>query len=238
MKKERIQLIDTWRGLAVLLMVIHHFLYDIYAFLGAPRYIFSNPVFDFLHYVFAGSFIFLAGVSSRFSRSNLKRGAICFGIAMVMTVVTTFMNVPIRFGVLHLLGVCMVLYGLTSKALDTLLPRPIQAIVYIILGIVSALAVQYINIGEAARFLFPFGWTYPGFYSSDWFPLFPWMFVFLCGTWAGSYIIERQFPDWFYEWKGVPALSFLGRHALFVYVLHQPVLYGITMLVGLFMGGN
>ena len=226
--RKRIELIDTWRGLAVFLMVIHHFFYDLCAFAGAPWWLFTNPVFDLLHYVFAGSFIFLSGVSSRFSRSNLKRGAICFGIAMVMTVVTTFMGMPIRFGVLHLLGTCMLIYGVAGKALDNLIPHIFQPVIYAILGIISALALR-IDIGEAALFLFPFGWTYPGFSSSDWFPLFPWMFVFLVGTAAGWYIAEGKAPGWFYDWKGVPALSWLGKRALIVYVIHQPVLYGVTM---------
>ncbi|MBR0063434.1 MAG: DUF1624 domain-containing protein [Oscillospiraceae bacterium] len=228
MKRSRIELIDTWRGLAVFLMVIHHFFYDLCAFAGAPWWLFTNPVFDFLHYVFAGSFIFLAGVSSRFSRSNLKRGAICFGIAMVMTVVTTVMDMPIRFGVLHLLGVCMLFYGACGKALDSLIPHPFQPVIYAILGIISVFLLR-IDVGEAAHFLFPFGWTYPGFSSSDWFPLFPWAFVFLAGAGVGYYIAERRFPGWFYEWRGVPALSWLGKRALIVYVIHQPVLYGVTM---------
>ena len=227
-KRSRIELIDTWRGLAVFLMVIHHFFYDLCAFAGAPWWLFTNPVFDFLHYVFAGSFIFLAGVSSRFSRSNLKRGAICFGIAMLMTVVTTVMDMPIRFGVLHLLGVCMLFYGACGKALDSLIPHPFQPVIYAILGIISVFLLR-IDVGKAAHFLFPFGWTYPGFSSSDWFPLFPWAFVFLAGAGVGYYIAERRFPGWFYEWRGVPALSWLGKRALIVYVIHQPVLYGVTM---------
>ena len=70
-KGRRIYLMDALRGLAVLLMVVHHFLYDLAAFCGAPWWIFSNPLFDVLHYVFAGVFILLSGVSSNFSRIRL-----------------------------------------------------------------------------------------------------------------------------------------------------------------------
>ena len=84
----RIELIDALRGLAVCLMVLHHFLYDLCAFLGAPWWLFTNPVFDVLHYFFAGLFIFLSGISSDFSRSNLKRGAKAMAIALGITLVS------------------------------------------------------------------------------------------------------------------------------------------------------
>ncbi|MBQ1703219.1 MAG: DUF1624 domain-containing protein, partial [Oscillospiraceae bacterium] len=82
--RKRIELIDTLRVVAVFLMVFHHFFYDLCWLLGdwtaevfGSRWVlFSNPVFDFLHYIFAGLFIFLAGLSCRLSRSNLRRGAI------------------------------------------------------------------------------------------------------------------------------------------------------------------
>ena len=81
----RIELMDALRGLAVCLMVLHHFLYDLCEFLGAPWWLFTNPVFDVLHYFFAGLFIFLSGISSDFSRSNLKRGAKAMALALGIT---------------------------------------------------------------------------------------------------------------------------------------------------------
>jgi uncharacterized membrane protein len=115
MTGKRIQLIDGLRGIAVVLKVIHHFLYDLVYFIGINRLWFDNPVFNFLHYIFAGLFILLSGVSSRFSRSNTKRGLKVIGIAILLTVVTYLMDMPIIFGILHFLGVCMVLYGLTQR---------------------------------------------------------------------------------------------------------------------------
>jgi len=224
---KRIQLIDALRGLAVVLMVIHHFLYDLVEFLGAPGWLFSNPVFDFLHYIFAGLFILLSGVSSRFSRSNLKRGAKVLAIALVITLVTWLMKMPIRFGVLHLLGFCMVFYGLTHKIWEEL-PAPLMPVLCLLLLVGTALATAYWEPG--VNFLWMFGWTYPGFYSADYFPIFPWLFVFLLGAWLGGPIRDGKFPRWFYTWS-VPVFPAIGRKALWVYVLHQPVLYGITLLL-------
>ena len=229
MTKKRIELIDALRGLAVVLMVIHHFLYDLVVFRGAPAWLFDNPVFNLLHYVFAGLFILLSGLSSQYSRSNVKRGIRVLVIAFVITLVTRFMDMPIRFGVLHLLGFCMVFYGLTRKLWDAI-PRLAAMALYILLLIGTAILVQHTDPG--VNFLWMFGWTYPGFYSADYFPIFPWLFVFLFGTVVGMYVKEGRLPEWFYE-KHVPLFPAIGRHALLIYVVHQPVLYGITMLIGL-----
>lgn len=228
-QKKRIDIIDALRGLAVLLMVIHHLLYDSVTFLDAPTWFFSNPVFDILQYVFAGLFIFLSGVSSQFSRSNIKRGAKVFAIAIVLTIVTSlpFLDMPIRFGVLHLLGLSMLFYGLTRKVWDSI-PRLIAPVIYIVLLVGSALAVSLIRLD--VPFLWMFGWTQPGFYSADYFPLFPWLFVFLLGTWAGIFIVEHKLPQWFYD-RRIAFFPAVGKKALLIYVLHQPVLYGIVMAI-------
>ncbi len=234
-KRKRIDSIDAMRGLAVILMVIHHFFYDLVELCGAPEWLFSNPIFTPLHYFFAGLFIFLSGVSSNFSRSNVKRGVKCLAIALLMTFVTSLpiINAPIRFGVLHLLGVCMIFYGMVSDKLDKL-PRVLRAAIYLVL----LFAVSYILsgnhtigddtiLGGASRYMYIFGWMYPGFYSSDYFPVFPWIFVFLLGTVAGAYIKEGRLPEKFYTFT-CPVLPQVGRNALLIYVLHQPILYAVV----------
>lgn len=226
-KPGRIQLIDAARGIAVVLMVIHHFLFDLTEFLGAPAWLFYNPVFNFLHYIFAGLFIFLAGVSSRFSHSNIMRGLKTAAAAVIVSVVTHVIDTPILFGVLHLLAFCMLLYGVLGKALERL-PKKLAPALWLVLLVGSALAVRYINPG--VKWLWPLGWTYPGFYSSDYFPLFPWVFMFLLGTCAGEPIRAGRLPAWFYE-RTIPLFPSVGRHAFIIYLVHQPVLYGITMLL-------
>ena len=232
-EKKRIQLIDALRGLAVLLMVVHHFLYDLVAFCGAPGWLFSNPVFDFLHFVFAGLFILLSGVSSNFSRSNVKRGLKALACALVITAVTMVMDMPILFGVLHLLGTCMVLYGLTRPLWEKLPFWVVPAVS--LLGLVLT-GDMVGGVSSESRWLWMLGWTYEGFVSTDYFPLLPWVFVFLLGTWAGKYIKAGRMPAWFYG-ADCPPLAAVGRHSLVIYVLHQPVLYGLTM-AGLWLFGR
>lgn len=230
--KKRIELMDALRGLAVCLMVVHHFLYDLCAFLGAPWVLFTNPVFDVLHYFFAGLFIFLSGVSSDFSRSNARRGARAMALALGITVVTHLMGMTIAFGVLHLLASCMLLFALTRRFWE-LLPAWVLPVVCV--GMIVLTAPCADGVTTELPHLWLFGFTRPEFYSSDYFPLLPWAFVFLLGTWAGRYIKAGRLPAWFYTAKA-PHLAAVGRHALAVYVLHQPVLYGVTLLLGILLG--
>lgn len=227
--RRRIDIIDALRGLSVLLMVCHHTIFDAVVFLGAPAWFFDNPVFNFLHYIFAGLFIFLSGVSSNFSRSNVNRGVKVLGIAAVLTIVTAqpFVGEPIRFGVLHLLGFCMVFYGMTQGFWDKL-PKKIAPLLYSGLLVASALLVSLVPI--EAPYLWLFGWIQPDFFSADYFPIFPWIFVFLLGTWAGSYIAQHKLPEWFYE-KRVVFFPAVGKQSLLIYILHQPVLFGIIQLI-------
>ncbi len=227
MKNERIQLIDGLRGIAVVLMVIHHFLYDLVYFLGAPGWLFSNPVFDFLHYIFAGLFILLAGISSRFSRSNVKRGLKVIGVAILFTIVTYLIEMPILFGILHFLGLCMLLYGLTQRFWERF-DGVWFPILCAVLAALSAWAVNSIHI--ESRWLWMLGWTYPEFVSYDYFPLFHWVFVLLLGTWLGGKIREGKFPKWFYD-ANMPVFPRIGRWSLIIYIVHQPILYCITMLI-------
>ncbi|MDR2606121.1 MAG: DUF1624 domain-containing protein [Oscillospiraceae bacterium] len=212
-QKNRIQIIDALRGLALVLMVFHHLFFDLVEFLNAPAWLFTNPVFDFLHYVFAGLFILLSGVSSRFSHSNIKRGLKTLACAALVTAVSYAVDMPIWFGILHLLAFCMIFYGLLEKALEKL---PFW--VYILLWAGSILLLRSGILPSLNIF------------SADWFPPLPWMFVFLFGTWVGKLIAARKFPQWFYDFN-VPLLPSVGRKSLWIYLLHQPILYGITMLI-------
>ncbi|NLO48762.1 MAG: DUF1624 domain-containing protein [Clostridiales bacterium] len=223
-RRDRIQTIDAIRGLCVIMMVIHHFLFDLVAFHGAPAWLFSNPVFDILHYIFAGAFIMLSGVSSRFSRSNIKRGLKVIAAALVITAVTSFMDMPIYFGILHFLGFSMVFYGLMEKQLYRI-PKKLAPVIYVSLGILSFLFIAYSGI--RSKYLWILGITYQDFFSADYFPIFPWLFVFLIGTLVGDVIRSGKFPKWFYDAK-IPFLPPVGRKAFIIYLLHQPVLYTIT----------
>ena len=227
----RIELMDALRGLAVCLMVLHHFLYDLCAFLGAPWWLFTNPVFDVLHYFFAGLFIFLSGISSDFSRSNLKRGAKAMALALGITLVTYFMNMTIVFGVLHLLASCMLLFGLTRGFWEAL---PAWVLPVLCLALIFLTAPCADGVTTQTPQLWLFGFTTPDFASADYFPLLPGFGWFLLGAVIGRTAYRKKqslLPRVNAANPVIRFFSFCGRHSLLIYMLHQPVLTIGTILI-------
>lgn len=231
-KKERIRIIDAIRGFSILLMVGHHLLYDLTVLCGAPEWFFTNPIFDFLHYVFAGIFILLSGVSSLYSSSNIKRGIKTLACAGIITLASYLADSAIWFGILHLLGTCMLFYGFTRRLWDRI-PRSIAPVIYILGTAVCSPLTR--GVFTNFRHFWMFGLIYKGFLSYDYYPLLPWVFIFLLGTWMGVYIKENKFPSWFYNIR-MPVLSYIGQRTLIIYMLHQPVLYGITLATAFIIG--
>lgn len=233
----RIEIIDAVRGFAVVMMIAHHAFYNATTFLGAPWWVYSNPLFDILQPFFVGLFVLVSGISSRYSKDNIKRGAIVIVFAMIVTYVTSHMEMPITFGILHKLGTLMIFYGLTRKFWDKL-PVKTAPILYITLILASIAARVFLSPTSdnlvIRDILSVLGWRQRGFTSFDYQPILPGIFIFLFGTWAGKYIKEGKFPNWFYEAK-FPIFPAIGRKALMIYIIHQPILFSITMLIAYLM---
>lgn len=241
--RARVGLIDELRGLAIVLMVVYHLFFDLVYLYGVNVPAFHSPVLGFLQPFFAGVFIFISGVACRYSRSNLKRGAVCFGLGLALTL-ATLLFVPdelILFGILHFLGVAMMLYALLARALDKLLPLPGLLVFAALFAVTYPVPYGKVGIGPVSAalpaalydtgFLFPLGLPGTGFFSSDYFPLVPWLFLFFAGTYAGVYFKSGRMPGWCYK-THVPPLAFAGRHTLMIYLAHQPVVY--MLLYGIF----
>lgn len=78
-------------------------------------------------------------------------------------------------------------------------------------------------------FLFPLGLHPLIFASADYYPLLPWIFLFLAGYWLGVAFLQRRAPEFCYR-EHLSALGWIGRHALIIYLVHQPVVYGVLWL--------
>ena len=69
------------------------------------------------------------------------------------------------------------------------------------------------------------------FISMDYFPIFPWIFLFVVGYFLHRICNARGWDEKLFARGNVPVLSWLGRHTLPIYLIHQPVLYGLCMII-------
>lgn len=224
---KRFDILDAWRSLAIVLMLIYHFLFDLLLFGVITRQqMFCTPL-NIMQKFICCSFILLAGASARFSRNNLKHGLIVVAAGIIVAIGGAIGGQIIRFGVLQLLGWSMILYHFAGK----LLQKVPGVLVAIGSGALYFLTDHWTNaVRVDASWLYPFGFMYKGFSSADYFPLLPWFFLFLVGTALGGWCLKHR--DSRILTAHLPApLTFLGRHSLIVYLIHQPVLYGISYLI-------
>ena len=218
----RFEILDLWRSLCVGVMLVYHLLYDLCLFGHLDAELMDTRPMLIVRFVFAGSFILISGVCVRFSRNPVRRGFIVFCAGALVTAATALAGYPVLFGALHLLGVCMILYGLLGERIGRYRGPGFAAICA---ALFAGTALLTVNVTVPVRFLFPLGLTWPGFYSADYFPLLPWGFLFLTGTGLGGLLCTRNAP--FLRKRYPAALTFPGRHSLIIYLLHQPV-YWLT----------
>lgn len=250
----RVAFLDEMRGLCILLMVLYHAVYTtIFLFgwditlPGGTRllyFLFTSPVILLAQPFVAGIFIFISGIACRYSRSNLRRGAIALGLGLVITAFTLrFMpEVAIYFGILHFLGSGMILFALFRRPLDRL-PGAVGLLLCLILfALTVGIRAGYLGIPGLFVLSFPAAWSQVGWMipigfagaGADHFPLLPWLFLFFAGAYLGIYFVRRDMPAFFYKGRS-PFLGRVGRYTIYIYILHQPVvfgvLYGVDLLV-------
>lgn len=231
--KQRIWELDALRGLCILCMVAIHAFWDLSAFGG---FTFDLPGwFLFCRQYGHILFILLSGLCATLASRSFQRGVYVFGAALVISYVTFFMvnvlNFPsdmlIWFGILHLLGVCMMLFPLFKRL-------PVWALAVLGVGFV-ALGVWFESFCIPMNFLFPLGLRAQGFYcGGDYFPLLPGFGWFLLGAVIGRTAYRKKqslLPRVNAANPVIRFFSFCGRHSLLIYMLHQPVLTIGTILI-------
>ena len=234
--KRRIWELDAFRGLCVLGMVIVHFVYDLIDLYALVDW--EYPEWFLFVMKWGGLlFILISGICATLGRRSVRRGVIVVLCGLVCTAVTYGMyrfgmagkGLIIYFGVLHCLGTCMILWWLFKR-----LPTWLLAV----LGIAMAVAGLYLQTRtfDTGLWLMPLGFMPDGFASSDYFPLLPNLGYFLLGGVLGRTIYRRKESLLPKVNENNPVLRFLrlcGKHSLWIYLLHQPVLSGLCWLLSL-----
>ena len=218
--RSRIDGLDLWRSAAIAAMLVYHALYDLEYFGMLAPGISGRPLALALRWACAGSFILISGAVARFSRDPIRRGFFLLVLGLAVTAATMAVGQPVLFGILHCLGICLMLYGAGRKRAFGM-DRRLSVLLCAALFIGTAFLTKRVEVD--IKILFPLGFRYEGFYSADYYPLLPWIFLFMIGTAIGEMLekraVYRSFPRW---------ATFPGRHSLLIYLLHQPVLFGLA----------
>jgi uncharacterized membrane protein len=231
----RIWEIDVLRGLAIILMVCYHLLYDLGEFRGIKRFLgfstdLSSEAWTVAQYFFAGLFVVLSGTSSTLSRNNVRRGLRLLAVSLAVTAVTYIFDPTsaIYFGILQCLAVSILVYG---AAFEKAGPIACAAWGALVLGLGAALPVLKRALEVRFDWLLPFGITSPSYSSFDYFPLIPWLGIFLIGSALGKsvYVSRRSLLPWPLP---VTFVNAAGRHSLLIYIVHQPVIMGVLYVLG------
>lgn len=138
------------------------------------------------------------------------------------------------FGVLHFLGVSMMLAALLKSSLEKI-PFWLGIAGSLFLFIctssvysgkigIGCLALHLPSFLFQSNILFFLGFHNASFFSSDYYPLLPWFFLFLVGVFWGRVWKNGQMPAFAYQ-THIPPLAALGRYTILVYIVHQPVIY-------------
>ena len=238
---DRIWELDFLRGIAVCMMLVSNFVFDLYFFSNTN--IFQPGGWAWLAKATAGLFLLVSGLSLSISnqqikgrkkgfRGNLKRGAMIFGLGLLISLATRLAvgDDFVIFGILHLIGLGIILAYPFLK---------FPPLVSLVVG-VAVLSANYFTheiILDVPWFIW-LGLGYHGFASVDYTPIIPWFGLMLIGLFLGQIIYparqRRFYLPALADLQAIRLIGGLGRNSLIIYFVHQPVLWGGFYLVGTF----
>ena len=227
----RILAVDLARSLALLGMVIFHFVRNLEMFGHIPVGTTLGGGWPGFARLVAGSFVFLAGVSLVLAhgdglrwRAFLKRLA-QIGAAAALVTLVTWIAMPdafIFYGILHSIAVSSVV-GLAFLRLHPAVTLATAVVVFVLPQVFRSSLFDppwLVWTGLAERT--------PR--TLDFEPLFPWLAPFLLGIALARMAKDAGLwdrlrgpePGGLARWAAWP-----GRHSLAVYLAHQPILLGL-----------
>ena len=225
---------DAARGVAIAMMVVYHLTYDLEYFGGYDIESTSGFWARFADAT-AGAFLLLVGVSLAISYSRASAGApdrslfgkymlrgiriLAYGMALTVVFLVFGMGV-VAFGILHLIGVSIILaYPLLKYRYANL---------FLGLSIIAVgVYIRLEGFSSESPWLLPFGVVPENLVMPDYRPLLPWFGVVLLGLFAGNVVYGDGKRPALFAGKAPAAakpLLPLGRNSLFIYLIHQPIL--------------
>ena len=251
---DRNHLIDALRGFTMISMVLYHTCFDYFVAFGRNTGFLSSLAVFFWQQSICISFIILSGMVWPLGRRHaLKRGLVLIGLGFAITLATVFFipSESIYYGILTFIGIATLFMIPLDRAFSSkqksgknnpVLTELIHMIIALILfALTKRLPNGYIGTRNHVLIkipgsiytmpaLTPLGLPTPDFRSADYFPLIPWIFMYILGYHLGKILLNNKA---FKELgnRRIPLLSWLGTKSLPVYIIHQPICFGLVWLI-------
>lgn len=236
-RTERYHIVDGIRGFALCNMIVYHAVWDLVYIFGFNWNWYRSGAAYAWQQAICWTFIFLSGFCCSLGHRTIKRGVTVF-LAGLLVTLATILFMPqerVLFGILTLLGSCMLLLIPLECFFNKCSP-----IVGFLFSFAAFIVTRNINEGylgfESWNFLrLPdflyrnlatafLGFPPSDFYSTDYFSLFPWIFLFAAGYFIKNFLDMKKLMKYLRAGRMRP-LEWLGRNSLVVYLIHQPCLY-------------
>lgn len=241
--KNRYTSLDISRALALISMIVFHTVWDLVYIFRIDMPWFKSDIGEIWQQSILWTFVLLSGFCSSLGKKRLKR-AVTVIICSVIISVVTLIFMPsnfILFGVLCFLGTAMLVMIPLDKVFSKIPPPAGIILSAILFALTKNLMKGKIAFGEFTLLRIPdflyandltafLGFPPANFSSSDYVPFFPWIFLFFCGYFLFRLFLRKDLLKHF-SFVSCKPLEFIGRNTLWIYMIHQPVIYGILYLI-------
>ena len=246
----RIFELDFLRGLAIILVMFDHLLYNfaklavssensfLFEMHRFSNFYWDHPIRIVVRLIVLAVFFSVSGASSQFSASNKKRAIEMILIAYALTIVSYLgviifkeSSMNIDFGAIHAFGFSILIYYFFQNKKD------LWSILIVAFSIVFGIFVYDKRFDIGTSLLVPFGILPYSYSAADYMPLFPWLgFFFAGGLFAKKFYQQRKslLKKEIYPKLSNPIL-FMGRHSLWFYFGQQVILFPVFTLIQFFI---
>ncbi len=237
--QQRYQIIDTLRGLAIVLMFVYHFCFDLNYFHFINTNFRTNPGWINFRLVIVSLFLCLVGVSLVIATRHginkpryFKRLGYLVVCSLLVSLSSWFLYPKsfIYFGILHFIAV--------ASVLGLLFTRFYWFNLFLGTGfIVTNLVFNHSLFNNKSMSWIGLAAHKP--VTEDYVPLFPWFGVVLIGMFIGKllFVYQNQTPffgslshkitRWHSTVLPIRILSLAGKHSLLIYMAHQPIFFAV-----------